>query len=436
MKKTYIFIATAALGSAALIAGCGSSPPGAAPDAAASDVAVPTNTRVGVTVAAVQPSTASVEIQSSAAVSADSHAHRVPLFPAASDTLRQGFVRVINHTDDAGEVSIEAIDDEANVRGPIALSIDAGQTMHFNSGDLEEGNPDKGLSGNAGGGEGDWRLQLASDLDIEVLAYVRTNDGFLTAMHDLVPETEEGYRVPTFNPGRNANQVSRLRLINPGNADATVTVHGIDDNGDRSKDAEVIVPSGAARTFTVQQLESGSDGLTGRMDPGTGKWQLMVAADGPIQVMSLLASPTGHLTNLSTAPARDGDAFTVPMLPAYLVPGFYRPTRGRVLVDGGDILGVNLASLRRQVSYVFQEHLLMSESIRSNFHLVNPAASEADRRRRRTGAPPAVRRRRSSSWTACPTVSTRYSAVPATPCRWGRNSACALPGDSSGTPPY
>ena len=65
---------------------------------------------------------------------------------------------------------------------------------------------------------------------------------------------------------------------------------------------------------------------------------------------------------------------------AYLVPGFYRPTRGRVLIDGRDILGVNLASLRRQVSYVFQEHLLMSESIRANLLLVNPSASEADMR--------------------------------------------------------
>jgi len=65
---------------------------------------------------------------------------------------------------------------------------------------------------------------------------------------------------------------------------------------------------------------------------------------------------------------------------AYLIPGFYRPTRGRVLIDGEDIHRVNLASLRRQVSYVFQEHLLMSESIRSNLLLVNPSASEADLR--------------------------------------------------------
>jgi len=65
---------------------------------------------------------------------------------------------------------------------------------------------------------------------------------------------------------------------------------------------------------------------------------------------------------------------------AYLIPGFYRPTRGRVFIDGVDIHRVNLASLRRQVSYVFQEHLLMSESIRSNLLLVNPSASEAELR--------------------------------------------------------
>ena len=65
---------------------------------------------------------------------------------------------------------------------------------------------------------------------------------------------------------------------------------------------------------------------------------------------------------------------------AYLIPGFYRPARGRVVIDGEDIQRVRLVSLRRQVSYVFQEHLLMSESIRSNLLLVNPSASEAEMR--------------------------------------------------------
>jgi ABC-type multidrug transport system fused ATPase/permease subunit len=63
---------------------------------------------------------------------------------------------------------------------------------------------------------------------------------------------------------------------------------------------------------------------------------------------------------------------------AYLIPGYYRATEGRVLIDGQDISDVNLDSLRSQVSYVYQEHLLLSESIRSNLWLANPNATEAD----------------------------------------------------------
>ncbi len=66
---------------------------------------------------------------------------------------------------------------------------------------------------------------------------------------------------------------------------------------------------------------------------------------------------------------------------AYLIPAFYRPTEGRVLLDGRDIAEIDLDSLRSQVSYVFQEHLLLSESIRGNLKLANPVATEADIRR-------------------------------------------------------
>ncbi len=63
---------------------------------------------------------------------------------------------------------------------------------------------------------------------------------------------------------------------------------------------------------------------------------------------------------------------------AYLIPAFIRPTRGRVLLDGQDLTKVNVDTLRDQISYVFQEHLLMSESIRANLLLVNPEASTDD----------------------------------------------------------
>ncbi len=63
---------------------------------------------------------------------------------------------------------------------------------------------------------------------------------------------------------------------------------------------------------------------------------------------------------------------------AYLVPAYLTPTSGSVLFDGKDTREINLDTLRDQVSYVFQEHLLMSESIRANLLLVNPDASETD----------------------------------------------------------
>ncbi len=62
---------------------------------------------------------------------------------------------------------------------------------------------------------------------------------------------------------------------------------------------------------------------------------------------------------------------------AYLIPAFLRPCSGRVLVDGHDLEEISLGSLRDQVAYVFQEHLLLSESIRDNLLMSNPDASEA-----------------------------------------------------------
>ena len=65
------------------------------------------------------------------------------------------------------------------------------------------------------------------------------------------------------------------------------------------------IPAGAARSVTAQALESGGAGLAGRFGDGHGKWQLFITADGTIQVMNLLQSPNGNLTNLSTAPREE-----------------------------------------------------------------------------------------------------------------------------------
>ena len=236
---------------------------------------------------------------------ADDDVHSVPLFPAASDELgRQGFARVINRGDTAAEVSIAAFDETDRGYDAITLTVGANEVVHFNSDDLELGNKNKGLAGSTGAGDGDWRLKLTSEADIEVLSYVRTSDGFLTSMHDVVPGVDNRHRVPIFNPGRNVNQVSRLRLINAGEEDAQVTISGVDDAGDSPGDeVRISVPAESVRSFTSAELESGVPDSEGALGVGVGKWRLIVESDQPITVVNLLESPTGHLTNLSTVPA-------------------------------------------------------------------------------------------------------------------------------------
>ena len=290
--------------------------------------------------------------------------HGVPLFVSSSHpTGQQGFVRVINRSDEPGEVHIDAVDDTGMPYGPVTLAIGAGETVHFNSGDLEDGNAEKDLSRGIGAGDGDWRLRLRSQLDLEVLAYNRTSDGLLAPLHDLVPgamvrrpstgEEAMGHRVAIFNPASNVNQVSRLRIINRGAETAAVTIEGIDDDGESPGTAvELEVPAGASRTVTAKELESGEGkGLAGMLDDGRGKWQLVVIADQPLDVMSLLSSPTGHLANLSTAPeAGEGGAgvHDVPLFAAADNPraheGFVRVINrsdeaGRVSVEAFDAAG-------------------------------------------------------------------------------------------------
>ena len=237
--------------------------------------------------------------------------HAIPLFPPAADPDgRQGFARVVSRADRDGTVTVTAIDDSGANRGQATLALAAGRTVHFNSEDLERGNPAKGLTGSVAPGTGTWRLALTADVPMDVLGYVRHPDGFLTSMHDLAPRAgtpsaDTRHRIAFFNPGSNRAQVSSLRLVNPGPEAAAVTLTGRDDRGaSPGRPVELTIPAGAARTYTAAQLEDGAPDLTGALGDGAGKWRLAIASDRPISAMSLLTSPTGHLTNLSTAPLR------------------------------------------------------------------------------------------------------------------------------------
>jgi ATP-binding cassette, subfamily B, bacterial len=61
-----------------------------------------------------------------------------------------------------------------------------------------------------------------------------------------------------------------------------------------------------------------------------------------------------------------------------LIPRFYDPDDGRVLVDGHDVRDVTLESLRRHIGIVFQDTFLFHASIRDNLLYARPDASEAE----------------------------------------------------------
>lgn len=249
----------------------------------------------------------------------------VPLMLAHGDTRtladgsrlgRRSFIRLINHSDQPAVVRVTAVDNTGMRSELSPLNLTPWQTLVVNSNDLENGNAAKEITRGVGNGTGNWYLEVApSRPEVEVLSFARTNDGLLAPMHAQVPSYGGTYRVATFNPGSNRNQVSRLRLINPRCPQfetavcqtANVTLYGIDDAGTRSPDVQLQVASGATREVTAAQLEGldqDPNGLVGRLHDGTGKWQLFVAADQPIHVMSLLETPTGHLTNLSAPASR------------------------------------------------------------------------------------------------------------------------------------
>ena len=61
-----------------------------------------------------------------------------------------------------------------------------------------------------------------------------------------------------------------------------------------------------------------------------------------------------------------------------LVPRFFDPTAGRVLVDGCDVRNVTLASLRAQIGLVSQEAILFNHSVRDNIRYGRLDAAERD----------------------------------------------------------
>ena len=110
--------------------------------------------------------------------------HDVPFVPASNGS-REGYVRIINLSDEFGDITVIGIDDAGNRAGPVTLSMEPGESVHLSSSDLASGNSSKGLSAGLGDEGTTWRLALESELETGSFAYAPLDRRVLQALEHI-----------------------------------------------------------------------------------------------------------------------------------------------------------------------------------------------------------------------------------------------------------
>ena len=242
-------------------------------------------------------------------------AHTVPYVPSAASEGHAGVVRIESRSAVPGEVRVVAVDDAGQRVEAGRLTLHARTAVEFEMAAMESGDASLGLAG-TGRGEGDWRLELSTDLDIEARAYARS-EGFATALHDATLLSGE-VELPLFHPGGDARR-SVLRLANARGEPAAVSVRGVDDAGRTAGPVTVDLGPWEARGYAAEELESGSAaGLSGSLGDGAGKWRLMLEAErGSAYALNLLLDGSGTVSSVPGGMSRGpGVVHRVPLFPS------------------------------------------------------------------------------------------------------------------------
>ena len=108
--------------------------------------------------------------------------NKVFFFNPGSNKNQKSSLRLVNNSNQTGSVTISGIDDKgvAAPGGDVTLSIASNGGAIITSEDLENGNSALGLTGSLGDGTGKWRLEISSDVNLEVQSLLDTPNGFIT----------------------------------------------------------------------------------------------------------------------------------------------------------------------------------------------------------------------------------------------------------------
>jgi subfamily B ATP-binding cassette protein MsbA len=136
--------------------------------------------------------------------------------------------------------------------------------------------------------------------------------------------------------------------------------------------------TGLERVFALMDLPGESD-ASGRASVARLKHELAlervaVSAPSGARILSdvTLALRPGRITALIGPPGAGKTTL------AYLLPRFLAPSAGRITWDGVELASLDLAALRRQIAFVFQETQLFDATLAENLRLGNPNASDEE----------------------------------------------------------
>jgi ATP-binding cassette subfamily B protein len=142
------------------------------------------------------------------------------------------------------------------------------------------------------------------------------------------------------------------------------------------KDAEQVLPLARARgevtfrnvSFTYQPATPATE------QPALNKGSLMPMeqAEPPRQILSDISFTALPGECIALVGATGAGKSTL----LSLIPRFYDPTAGQILLDGMDLRQLSVQDLRRQIGIVFQESFLFSNTVAANIAFGSPEATE------------------------------------------------------------
>ena len=208
------------------------------------------------------------------APSAD-NVHVVALFNPADSSDAASRLRLTNRGAQALRADITGIDDTGlSPGGMVSVEIAAHASVPLTAAELETGGSN--LLGALGDGDGQWRLDTASDGDLAMMNLLETSDGRLANLSHATPAAVPAHGVHVVarfpSSAGASNEEGMVRIDNGSGNPASIRIQPYDSAGWRYAPLTLTLGGGGAANLTTWDLELGNaaKGLAGNTGPAAG----------------------------------------------------------------------------------------------------------------------------------------------------------------------